>query len=233
MKAKTFIPRFQLIPISQMEPDPQQPRKELDLLPMVSSIKKFGITNPITVRQHEDKFIIIAGERRFRACKELKFSEVPAYIDVSDVDPANTRMVLETHKKDFTALEEAELFKHVQDVNKFSNQQLAEWSHKSKSHISGILKVAALSNAEKEKVRHGELSLHTAIRIAQKAPEEREKEFRRLLAPAKKATVTPTLSAMLTNKEVDKYETKEIERLKKKLLAAPVPKDFGEWKKLC
>ena len=91
METYTRVQKFQQIPLSQIKPDPNQPRKDLDLPSMVSSIRKFGIRDPITVRRHRGNFIIIVGERRFRAYTELKFAKIPAMIDESGVDPTITR----------------------------------------------------------------------------------------------------------------------------------------------
>ncbi len=223
METTQPIRDLQEIPISQIEPDPNQPRKDLDLPRLVSSIREFGLYKPITVRPNGDNFIIIVGERRFRGCKELNHETIAAFIDESGVDPAITRMVLDTHGKDYKAVEEAELYWSVQQAHGFSNQQLAEWSDKSKSHISGILKLAALSDADKEKVRRAELSTRDAIKIAQKSQKERDAEFRRLAAPPKKAAATKPLKAPAKNKKTVGDQTREIERLKKDLPVVKIP----------
>lgn len=229
MKPFAVTRKFAQIPVTDIRPDPTQPRKDFDLAPLISSIREMGIRSPITVRLLRKNYIIIDGERRWHACKKLKLSTIPAVIDESDVDPAITQLVLNTHRKNLEALEEAELYKRVQQKHGFSNQQLARWAHKSKSHISGILKLADLPKADLDKVRRAELSLGAAIKVAQKTPEQRKEEFSRVLAPSKNTERRKSIGSMFAPSKKVEFETKPIEGLQKKLLAASVPKSFEEW----
>ena len=232
MSIYTNMYKTKMISIGRIKPDLDQPRKEFDIGPLANSIKMMGVRDPITVRPVGKKYIIIDGERRYRACLQLKYRSIMAVIDMTGVDPAVSQMVLNGHRKELDSLELAGLYKRVQEEHGFSNQQLADWSHKSKSHVSGILKLAELSKEEKKKVRRAELSLGRAIKIAQKTPEQRKEELAELIEKPAKPTRKVSIGTEFTTQARGEYRTMEIQRLQKKLMEQPRPESFEEWKQM-
>src|SRR4051812_45108449 len=103
---------FQIVPLSKIQPDPEQPRRNFpveDMATLISSIKKHGIQSPLHVEAVGDGFMLEDGERRFRAAKELKLKEVP--VIVQEAKSATERMIIQFHlqeqHKAWTATEKA------------------------------------------------------------------------------------------------------------------------------
>ncbi len=104
--------KFQIVPLSKIHPDPEQPRKNFppeDMASLIASIKKHGIQSPLHVEEVGDGFLLEDGERRYRAAKELKLKEVP--IIVQKAKSATERMIIQFHlqeqHKGWTATEKA------------------------------------------------------------------------------------------------------------------------------
>jgi len=107
------------INIDELSRDPAQPRKtfiqeELDSL--AQSIKENGIIQPLIVRKGMNGYTIVAGERRFRAAKQLGLTEVPVIVkDISDLQVLEISLVENVQREDLNAIEEATAYKRLAD----------------------------------------------------------------------------------------------------------------------
>lgn len=105
------LPGYREIPVSAVEPNPYQPRKEFDpamLTDLVDSIRAEGLLQPIIVRQVGEKFQLIAGERRWRAFQQLKVKTIPARVMTSsDASSASLAMIENLQRADLNPIEEA------------------------------------------------------------------------------------------------------------------------------
>src|SRR6476660_2935190 len=101
-----------MIPIDKLAPNPNQPRVEIgDLSELVSSIKEKGVLEPLLVRPSDvgGRFMIISGERRYRASLEAGLAELPCIeLDVDERDVAEISLIENLQRKDLTAFEEAD-----------------------------------------------------------------------------------------------------------------------------
>jgi hypothetical protein len=110
LAASASSPIGRLLPIDQLDPNPNQPRQVMgDLSELVASIAEKGIIEPIIVRRRQDRFQIIAGERRYQAAVQAGLSEVPVIIrDIDDDEVTEIALIENLQRKDLTPFEEAE-----------------------------------------------------------------------------------------------------------------------------
>ena len=144
------------IPIEQIRPDPLQPRKDMgDLTDLKASIVSVGILQPILVSVvgYED-YLIIAGERRYTAAKELGLEKIPAVVrTVEEHHRLELQIIENLHRKDLNALEEAESYQHLIDEFKYTQEELGKRLGKSQVSISETLKILALPAIVHEEYR--------------------------------------------------------------------------------
>ena len=138
------------IPIENIVPNPYQPRKifsQTALEELSSSIKVYGILQPITVRQKDDKYELIAGERRFRAAKLANLQAVPAIINnMSDESSAVLALLENLQREDLNFMEEAEAYYNLINDHKFTQEELAKRMGKKQSTIANKLRLLKLSD---------------------------------------------------------------------------------------
>ncbi len=138
------------IPIHDIVPNPYQPRKVFSqsaLEELSKSIKVYGILQPITVRVKDDKYELIAGERRLRAAKLAKIEVIPAIINnMSDESSAVLALLENLQREDLNFIEEAMGYDNLIKEHDFTQQQLAEKLGKNQSTIANKLRILRLPN---------------------------------------------------------------------------------------
>ncbi len=154
----------QKINISQIQPNPSQPRKnfkEDDLGELASSIKNQGLIQPIIVKPiKNDQFQIIAGERRWRACQLNGMHEVDCVIkDLDDTNVLEAALIENIQREDLNVIEEANAYKGLIDIKNINNESLAKLIGKSSSHVSNILRLLELDKKIQEMVINGGLTM--------------------------------------------------------------------------
>jgi ParB family chromosome partitioning protein len=135
-----------LIPIDEIEPNPDQPRQALgDLAELAASIREKGILEPLLVRRVGGRFEIIAGERRYRAAIEAGLEEVPCVIrESSDAEMMELALVENLQRKDLTAFEEADGLSVLAGKYGYTHETMAERLGKSRSSITESLSLGAM-----------------------------------------------------------------------------------------
>ena len=163
------------IPIENIVPNPYQPRKvfsQAALEELSNSIKVYGILQPITVRQKDDKYELIAGERRFRAAKLANLQAVPAIINnMSDESSAVLALLENLQREDLNFIEEAMGYENLIKEHEFTQQQLAEKLGKNQSTIANKLRILRLPNSVKIKLVENNLTERHATALL-KLPKE-------------------------------------------------------------
>mgnify|MGYP001292738526 CR=1 FL=1 len=154
----------QKINISQITPNPSQPRKnfkEIDLKELASSIKNQGLIQPIIVKKIDrDQFQIIAGERRWRACQLIGAHEVDCVIkDLDQTNVLEAALIENIQREDLNVIEEAAAYKGLIEIKNINNETLAKLIGKSASHVSNILRLLELDKKIQEMVINGDLSM--------------------------------------------------------------------------
>ena len=137
------------IALSQIEPNPNQPRREFSeesLRELADSIIEIGIVQPITLRQiDEERYQIIAGERRFRASQLASKETIPAYIITADDESTMEMALVENiQREDLNALEIALAYQKLIEQNNFSQEQLSKRVGKGRATIANFLRLLKL-----------------------------------------------------------------------------------------
>lgn len=167
------------IPLGQIEADPGQPRKDLgNLEELKASIAKNGLVQPIIVSViGQDRFRVIAGERRFTACQQLGISKVAAIVrSLEEQQRLTTQIIENLHRKDLTPFEEARGYQQLMQESGLTQAQIGEQVGKSQAVISEILKVLELpDNIQQEYRTSDKLSRSMLLEISrQKSPEAQQ-----------------------------------------------------------
>ena len=155
---------IQKINISQIIPNPSQPRKNFkdeELKELSSSIKNQGLIQPIIVKPTTDnQFQIIAGERRWRACQLNGMHEVDCVVkDIDDTNVLEAALIENIQREDLNVIEEANAFRGLIDIKKINNEGLSKLIGKSSSYVSNILRLLELDKKIQQMVIDGVLSM--------------------------------------------------------------------------
>lgn len=143
-----------------------QPRKNFDqeeLKDLASSIKKYGIIQPLLLKKKDEKYEIVAGERRFRAAKLAGLERVSAIVkDISDDESSRIAIVENIQRKDLNPVEEAMSYKHLLDSQELTQKELADEIGKSRQYVGNTIRllnldprVLKLLEEEKISTSHG------------------------------------------------------------------------------
>ena len=160
------------LPLISIIQDPSQPRKYFDqdsIEELTLSIKQYGLLQPIIVKKTtDDKYLIIAGERRWRAANLAGLEEIPVIIKESDDAESFTIGLIENlQRENLNPLEESEGYEKLIQIFKYKQEELAQILGKSRSHISNILRLNKLSPDAKIALINGSISLgHAKILVA-------------------------------------------------------------------
>lgn len=194
--------RIWSLAIEKVVPNQTQPRKDFHkehLEELASSIKEQGVLQPITVRKLNNKYEIIAGERRWRASQIAGLKEVPAIIkDVDDQKSMELALIENLQREDLNPVEEAMGYQLLIDDYDLSQQELAQKVGKSRSSVTNALRVLTLPRDVRQMLRQGLISVghgkvllgvedvKMQVKLARKAIQKKlsvralEKEIRKL-----------------------------------------------------
>jgi len=155
---------LQTLPIEFLQRGKYQPRKDMKpdtLQELADSIKAQGVIQPIVVRSiGQDKYEIVAGERRWRASQLAGLQEVPVVIkDIDDRAAMAVALIENIQREDLNALEESEALKRLLDEFDMTHQQVADAVGKSRAMVSNLLRLIDLQNDVKTMLIKGELEM--------------------------------------------------------------------------
>lgn len=140
------------IRVSLIDPDPNQARKHFDpqeLEELAASIEKDGLLSPILLRKANDRFVLIAGERRLRSIKLLGRETIAAFLYEGE-DAQRIALIENLQRKDLTPLEEAEALQQLMRQEGYTQQELATLLSKSRPYIANSLRLLGLDDSTKD-----------------------------------------------------------------------------------
>ncbi|MFB9266117.1 ParB/RepB/Spo0J family partition protein [Bradyrhizobium erythrophlei] len=153
------------VPIEFLKANPRNPRRtfsETELSELADSIKQRGVIQPIVVRPvkgTQDRYEIIAGERRWRASQLAGLHEVPIVpVDVSDSDALEIAIIENVQREDLNAMEECKGYHALADEFKRSQDDIAKIVGKSRSHVANMMRLTKLPAEVQALIENGELS---------------------------------------------------------------------------
>jgi ParB family chromosome partitioning protein len=153
---------FKQIPVDEITVNPDQPRSRFDddtLEEMAHSMKEVGVLQPVVVTTGDSGYVLIAGERRWRAAKRAGLSVIPAVIRESTGQPTLVEALIENvQRQDLTPLEEAHAYQQLLENYGMTQEQVAERVGKSRPAVSNTLRLLQLPLEVQEMVDAGDLS---------------------------------------------------------------------------
>ena len=158
--ASAGVPLGRMVPIDQIDPNPDQPRQVMgDLSELMASISEQGILEPLIVRQRRGRFQIVAGERRYQAAVRLELAEVPVVIrDVADREMVEIALVENLQRKDLSPFEEAEALQTLVQEHGFRHDDLARRIGRSRSAVTESLTLHAMPEAVRDLCRLADIT---------------------------------------------------------------------------
>lgn len=172
------------IPVSQIEPNPDQPRREFDeeaLQELADSIRTMGIIAPITLRQvSEDRYQIIAGERRWRASQMAGLTAIPAYIrTVEDENVMEMALVENIQREDLNAIEIALAYQHLAETTGMTQARISERVGKSRAAVTNYMRLLKLPAQVQMALKDKEIDMgHARALLAVESPSQQIKLFK-------------------------------------------------------
>jgi len=135
-----------MIPLNKIDPNPRQARTELgNLDELMESIKSKGVLEPILVRPQEERYEIIAGERRYIASKKAGLKELPCIeMNVEDNEAMELTLIENLQRKDLDVFEEAEGLKSLAENYGYNHQQISRKIGKARSTVTEILNISKI-----------------------------------------------------------------------------------------
>lgn len=179
-----------IVKTTDIDYNSQQPRlhyEEEALEELKSSIKEKGILQPILVRTKNDRFEIVAGERRFRAAQALGLEEVPVVVkDVSDEEALVLALIENIQREELNVIEEAKAFKRLIDDFHLTQEQVADAVGKNRSTVTNILRLLRLPVAIQDAVSKNLISMGHARTLL--SVEDEKKQYQVFLAIMEKGS---------------------------------------------
>lgn len=215
----------QEISLSDITPNPYQPRKNFDeaaLEELSESIKRHGLIQPVIVIQKDDGYMLLAGERRFRATKMLGESKIKAI--VADIESKSLRelaLIENIQREDLNPIELANSYKELIDEYKITQDGLASIIHKSRVQITNTMRLLNLSDQTKEYIKDGKLTQGHAKVVVGLEPKDEKTAVDTIIGQRLSVRETENLVKKLKDKnipkvniEIDEEYSEQLENLK-------------------
>ena len=165
-----------LIPIEKIFRDETQPRKEFNrekIGELAQSIKKNGLIQPLIVRKRDlDNYVLVAGERRWRAAQNTDLKILPALLLPEDLDKDEISLIENIQREDLKVSEEAKAYQRLIEKNQYTHETLSNIVGKSRSHITNLLRILDLDEFFFDLLNSGKISMGHARALVGKTPND-------------------------------------------------------------
>ncbi len=203
------------LPISLIEPNPQQPRKSFEedsLLELAESMKNFGVLQPILVKKKEKTYEIITGERRWRAAKLAGLKELPVIIkDLTEKELAEISLIENIQREDLNIMEEAAAYQRLLEEFSLTHDELASRIGKSRAAITNTIRLLALSPEVQKMTAEGMISMGHARCLLAISDEAQQAE----------------IAMMIFDKQLSVRETEQYIKNLTKEIKTPLPRKLS------
>ena len=188
---------YKQIDIEKIKANENQPRTIFDdekIAELATSIKENGLIQPLIVRKYNRNYQIIAGERRYRACKLAGLKTVPCIIKDIDDKQMDTYAIIENiQREDLTPIEEANAYKTLIDTYGMSQTELANKVGKKQSTIANKLRLLKLSDEVKDALKSKQITERHARAMLSLQPEKQEEVLHEVIDKSLNVKQTETL----------------------------------------
>ncbi len=186
------------VPVDLIQRGKYQPRRDMHpdaLEELAESIKAQGVMQPIVIRPiSNNKYEIIAGERRWRATQLAGLDEIPAVIrDVPDEAAIAMALIENIQREDLNPIEEAMALKRLQDEFELTHQQVAEAVGKSRTGVTNLLRLIALDNEVKKLLENGDIEMGHARAVLSLEPLQQRDVSQQIVAKSLSVRQTESL----------------------------------------
>lgn len=180
--------RISEIPLSEIVANPNQPRRTFDeeaLQELADSIREHGVISPITLKQNDDgTYMIIAGERRFRAAKMAGLYDIPAYVRTAkDEQVMEWALIENIQRENLDAIEIALAYQRLMDDYDLTQEQMAERVGKKRATVANYMRLLKLPAEVQMGIKEHKLDMgHARAILGSSSPEQQLSLYRRILA---------------------------------------------------
>jgi ParB family chromosome partitioning protein len=225
------------VPVAQVQPNPDQPRtnfKKEEIEELASSIKRDGLLQPILVRKKGDQYEIIAGERRWQACKSLGMETIPVRFWMADEDKALELALVENiQRSDLNPIEEAYGYKRLMERRGMTQSEVAQTVSKGRSTIANALRLLDLPEEAQQLLFEEKISAgHARAILSIPTVEGRKSLTNKLMNEKLSVREAEAIARLLAGRENSKKEStgrvaappsfKKAARSMSKILSMPV-----------
>lgn len=201
------------IKIMDIDPNPYQPRKNFDeekIQELADSIKQHGVVQPIAVKKQGSRYIIIAGERRWRAARLAGLTEIPAVtMDLTEKEIIEVALIENLQREDLNPIEEAQGIKQLIDQYKLTQEEVADRLGRSRPAIANTLRLLNLSPGIQEHLISGKLTGgHARALLAISDLKLRDQVAQRIIEKGMSVRETEQLIKKITNPQKGKKKSK-------------------------
>ena len=170
------------IDIVRIKPNPNQPRVQFDegaLAELADSIRERGVLQPILLKPDGENYLIVAGERRWRAAQRARLHSIPAIVrEIDDSTTSELALIENIQRQDLNPLEEAEGYRQLVQAHGHTQDDIGRLVHKSRSHVANLLRLLDLPEFVRQSLLKGDISMGHARAIATaEDPEELTREI--------------------------------------------------------
>ena len=208
------------LPLNEIIPNPKQPRKYFDdeaLKELSESIRLHGIIQPLVLNKEGGQYVIVAGERRYRAAKLAGLKSAPAVVKTMSEQKAREVSLIENiQRENLNAIEEGEALKELMDMYNLTQDAVAQRVSKSRSNVANTMRLLALPDEIKDMVRTDRLSAgHARAILPLKDPIEQIECARKVVEKGLSVrevekTVRETLNPELKKKKMTPAEKERL-----------------------
>lgn len=211
--------QIQEIPLKQIIPNTYQPRRQFDevqLNELAQSIQVNGLLQPIIVRLNDDqKYEIIAGERRFRAVELLNWEKIPAIVrDYSNQESAALALIENLQREDLNPIEEAQAYQQLEQMEQLPQKDLARKLGKSQSYVANKLRLLKLAQPVQQAIITGTISQRHGRALLTLSEKQQEEVLAKIIK--RKLTVKSTEKLVQQLQQPQTSATGKIRALKSK-----------------
>ena len=214
------------IPISMIEANPNQPRREFDeaaLQELAASIREIGLVTPITVRQMPDgKYQIIAGERRWRASQIAGLTSIPAYIrTVEDDNVMEMALVENIQREDLNAIEIALAYQHLAETTGMTQEKISTRVGKSRTSVTNYMRLLKLPAQIQMALKNKDIDMgHARSLLSIDSPSQQLKLFKEIQRNNYSVRKVEEMVQLIKN-------GKDMQQAKKSVGVTPLPLEFS------
>ena len=200
------------IPISQIQPNPFQPRKtfnEASIDELARSVRQHGIVQPLVVTRAGDKYKLIAGERRYRAAQKAGLTTVPVLIKemMTEGDALQIALIENIQREDLNPIEEAMAYHQLHDDFQLTQEEISRRVGKERSTVANFLRLLKLPDPVKKLLASGQLSMgHARALLAIESPKKQEQLAERVVRKNLNVRQTEMLASESSPKTAEKKE---------------------------